>query len=156
MEVAGLVLSVFPIAVKAIQQFRDISSSRKDATRRLRSLERALEIELDIFKVTCELLLKDIVPSDQLKRMLDDPFGDDWKNPQFNRKLRLRLQDSYERIEKGAEEMSLLTVQFEKKIGIQEDLEVFAPFHLFDDLHSFYEAHICWTATRLWVVQGTL
>lgn len=107
MEVAGLVLGVFPIAIKAIQQYRDLSSSRKNATRLLGALETGLVSELQIFRNTCETLLEDIVLSSQVKIMLDDPFGPEWKNKEFNKKLRLRLRDSYHAVEKGTEELRI-------------------------------------------------
>lgn len=135
MELAGLVLGAFPLAIKGIRQIRDLSSYGRNATKLLRGLETGLEGELQIFKGTCEILLDGILPASRVRTMVHDPTGpqsSQWGDGEVNRKVHLRLDASYDAVTKGMEELKGLVIEFKERMGIREDDQVFAHiFHLF-------------------------
>lgn len=89
----------FPLQSKQFNNSKKFLSSLKDAKLRLGALKTGLKSELQIFRCTCESLLEDIVPASEIEVMVVHPFGTEWKNEVFNRRLRLRLQNSYQVVE---------------------------------------------------------
>ncbi|KAI0435611.1 hypothetical protein F4803DRAFT_544977 [Xylaria telfairii] len=122
LEVAGLVLGVLPIAVKAIQGYREIFHSIKNIDQDLRHIELDLETERLRLQNTCETLLVGIVPPTKIHSMIEDPLGPDWKS--YTEKLRLRLYTSYELFEKRVIEMSEATKELRLRLGIEEGSQV--------------------------------
>jgi hypothetical protein len=98
-EVAGVVLGAFPIAVWALEQYREVA----------RRVGFWYEIRLEYQKSSNELkyhhlsfvrnlkqLLLPVVSDDaQLQRLMAEPGGEAWKDPAIIKLLEGRLQDSY-------------------------------------------------------------
>lgn len=105
LEIAGLVLGVLPIAVKALQTHKHMLSSYKRAARLIRNLEKNITTELRFLKTTCETLLDGIALPHEIDAMLGKPFGPAWKQVQINQDLRIRLGDSYASIEEVIEDL---------------------------------------------------
>ncbi|KAK3367735.1 hypothetical protein B0H63DRAFT_489708 [Podospora didyma] len=98
-EVAGIVLGAFPVAIWALEQYRDVA----------RVMGFWYEIRLEYQRSSNELkfhrlsflrnlkqLLLPLMPDDaQLQRLISNPGGDAWKEPKIQNALEARLQDSY-------------------------------------------------------------
>lgn len=116
MEAAGLVLGVIPIAIQALETYRNILSAMKNARRDLEYLIRDLRTEQQILQNTCETLLKGIVPDSVLDDMIEDPFGPAWK--QYNDEVRLRLWRSADIFQERITEMKQAAIDIQKKLAI--------------------------------------
>lgn len=119
MEVAGVILGVLPLAIKAVKQYMDILSSVKDATRTLKYLLQDLETEQVRLETTCEVLLDSIVPHDVIDRLIRTPLGSEWK--QYNEKLRLRLWSTAQRFEEQIAELQVAVEELRTKLCIEPD-----------------------------------
>ncbi|KAM7204679.1 hypothetical protein V8F20_003463 [Naviculisporaceae sp. PSN 640] len=119
MEVAGVVLGVLPLAIKAVKQYMDILSSVKDAKRTLKYLLQDLETEQVRLETTCEVLLDGIVPHDAIDSLIRNPLGSEWK--QYNEKLRLRLWTRAQRFEEQIAEMQAAVEELRRKLCIETD-----------------------------------
>lgn len=124
LEVAGLVLGVLPIAVKTLQTYKKALSSYRNAVGFIQALKADLSNEHCILKCTCELLIQGIAGYHEIDRMLQDPFGPEWKQDRFNRELCLRLGESYSSFESGIHELKNLLEELTTKIGLGPDLKV--------------------------------
>ncbi|KAI1735319.1 hypothetical protein F4680DRAFT_307331 [Xylaria scruposa] len=128
LEVAGLVLGTLPIAVKALQAYREIFHSIKNVSRDLRYIELDLRTEELRLQNTCETLLVGIVPPMQIHSMIEDPFGPGWKS--YTEKLlisfsqRLRLYTSYEVFEDHITRMLEATQELRLQLGIEEGSQI--------------------------------
>jgi hypothetical protein len=80
LEIAGLVLGALPLAIKAIQGYRETFSSLTKIEKGLENLESDLQTEQVRFQNTCELLLIGIVPPMKINAMIADPLGPEWKS----------------------------------------------------------------------------
>lgn len=122
LEVVGVVLGTLPLAIKALQAYRDVLSSVRNGKRDLICLVRILETEQLLLQNTCESLLVGIVPPLMIDTMIDDPFGPGWKK--FDNELRLRLWRSYEKFEEHVAEMGVAVSELKGKLNIGEDGQV--------------------------------
>lgn len=119
MEVAGVILGVLPLAIKAVKQYMDILSSVKDAKRNLKSLLQDLETEQIRLETTCEVLLDGIVPHDAIDRLIRAPLGAEWKP--YSERLRLRLWTTAQRFEEQITEMQAAVEDLRTKLCIESD-----------------------------------
>lgn len=96
---AGIALAVFPILVAGLNQMvAGIENIKRWRRYKLKLEEYAsiLESAQVYFFDTLDELLNDIVPSDEeLELLILEPLGTLWKEPQYNQKLRDRLDRSY-------------------------------------------------------------
>ncbi|KAJ2988698.1 hypothetical protein NUW58_g960 [Xylaria curta] len=91
LEVAGLVLGGLPLAVKAVQGYRETFYSIKNVQRDLGYIERDLETEKLRLQNVCETLLIGIVPPNKINSMIEQPFGPEWKS--YASQLAMTLDD---------------------------------------------------------------
>ncbi|CAJ2505510.1 Uu.00g129040.m01.CDS01 [Anthostomella pinea] len=122
LEVAGFVLGVLPIAIKALQGYKSFLSSFKTAQRDVNRLERDLETEWIRLQNTCEHLLVGVASTSMIDTMIQNPFGPEWKR--YGDKLRLRLWRSSEKFETYVAEMSAATQELKEKLCIQQDGQI--------------------------------
>ncbi|KAI0861777.1 hypothetical protein F4860DRAFT_475049 [Xylaria cubensis] len=122
LEVAGLVLGTLPLAIKAVQAYKEIFYSIKHVSRDLRHIELDLRTEELRLRNTCETLLVGIVPPMQIHAMIEDPFGPGWKS--YTEQLRLRLYTSYDVFEEHITEMSKATQELKLQLGIEESSQI--------------------------------
>lgn len=97
-ETAGLILGSIPLLVSALEHYAEgIETIHKwwRYKKELASLKRILGAEYDRFLNTCEELLAGIVPDKVLAELLEAPGGDRWRNPELERRLRMRLRNSF-------------------------------------------------------------
>ncbi|KAK4107428.1 hypothetical protein N656DRAFT_840433 [Canariomyces notabilis] len=106
-EVAGVILALLPLAIKAARAYADILSSNRTAKYELTKLIQDLETEEACLQNTCELLLMGIVPH----------------NAPFNEKMRLRLWHTHASFVKHIDEMLAATKELHKKLCVTADGE---------------------------------
>jgi hypothetical protein len=97
-EIAGLILGAFPIVIHTLEQYANGVQYVKrfwKYRREFESLIRRLELEVEIFRNTCEELLTGLVPADQITDILNDPAGPAWSDPGVEQLLKKRLQRSH-------------------------------------------------------------
>jgi len=99
-EVAGFLLAAFPLAISALEHYREtaetlgvfwkIRREYKTWTHNLNICKLAFEQNLE------EFLLPLIADEDELQRLIAEPDGAEWKNPELEKRLRKRLPKSYD------------------------------------------------------------
>ncbi|KAF7558495.1 hypothetical protein G7046_g5664 [Stylonectria norvegica] len=101
-EVAGIVLGAFPLAISALEKYREVAK-RLGLFRNIRleykRCRDALVYQQLIFKRHLKQLLLPLVADDddsKIAKLLSDPGGDMWKESSIADLLEERLQESYE------------------------------------------------------------
>ncbi|KAE8440783.1 hypothetical protein EG329_006583 [Mollisiaceae sp. DMI_Dod_QoI] len=99
-EVAGFVLAAFPLAISALEHYRETAETlgifwkiRREYKTWMHSLNicrLAFEQNLE------EFLLPLIADDDELQQLIADPDGPGWKNSELETRLRQRLPKSYD------------------------------------------------------------
>jgi hypothetical protein len=99
MDVAGLVLAVFPIVVNGLSGFANAVGTIKvlhGYHRELARYARNFQVAQTVYVDTITELMADIAESDlELKELIDDGGASLWKEPKYDAKLRARLDQSY-------------------------------------------------------------
>ncbi|KAK4455367.1 hypothetical protein QBC34DRAFT_489656 [Podospora aff. communis PSN243] len=119
LEVVGVVLGVLPLAVKALQGYMSVLSSMKHSQRNLNALIRDLETEHIRLQTTCELLLEGIAPPSVIDRLIQTPFGPDWRP--YNDPLRLRLWTTAAKFEEQVAELQAAVSELRAKLCLEAD-----------------------------------
>jgi hypothetical protein len=99
-EVAGLVLGAFPLAIEALDRYREIAK-RCGFWYKIRLEHKKCENNLSFYRLAYKqqlrlLLLPLIQNENKLQQLLGDPLGEEWKDPTVASLLEARLDDSYE------------------------------------------------------------
>ena len=146
-EVAGLVLAIFPLLVKGvgsyvegiehIKRWRRYSWELKSYARRLRS-QRVRYIN------TLELLFDGIVESEEeLAALINDAGGKIWYEAKYAEKLKSRLDHSYDHFLEALGEMIATLSGLAHKLGMDQNGQV--SFTLFilkkHDSHKYCRLH---------------
>ena len=89
-EIAGLTLAAFPVLLGGLSSYVSGVQTIKQY--------RTLDSERTIFRLTLEELFvaADVVESEELHRMINDPSDVLWRAPESDRMLRENLGSSYE------------------------------------------------------------
>ncbi|KAK5652641.1 hypothetical protein OQA88_10234 [Cercophora sp. LCS_1] len=119
LEVVGIVLGVLPLAVKALQGYVSVLSSMKNAQRNLNALIRDLETEQIRLQTTCELLLDGVAPPSVIDKLIQSPFGPDWKP--YNDRLRLRLWTTSGKFEEQVTQLQQAAQELRAKLCLEAD-----------------------------------
>ena len=123
-EVAGLALAVFPILINGLNHLvAGIETIHRWKLYRVRLKEYATSLEsaLAWFQDTLDELLGNIVPSDEeIKLMLKDPGGEMWKSPEYEEKLRARLDRSYNSYLRTVEQLVRDIRAMSEKLGVDK------------------------------------
>lgn len=119
-EVAGLVLGALPLAISALEHYRDglraIQRWRK-YERELQSLIRNLETERAKLQNVCEMLLTGLVSHSRIEAMVDHPLGDLWLEEGIRKKVRMRLWRSWNVFEKTLQDMNVAIDRLMNALG---------------------------------------
>lgn len=121
-EIAGVVLALLPLAVKAAQVYAEILSTHKAAKHELTKLIQDLETEEACLRNTCELLLTGVAPRTAVDKLVETPFGPEWQP--FNKQMRLRLWHTHDNFVKQIGEMLAATRELHGKLCVKADGEV--------------------------------
>lgn len=128
-EAAGFILAAIPLVISFVEHYaegvRTINRWRKYA-RELKSLCRRLRSEEELFRNMCELLLRDIVSSEQeLETLVSSPAGLGWSDPDLERRLQEKLSArSYAVYREVVEEMLDIVNAIKDRMGIENDGKV--------------------------------
>ncbi|KAK3401309.1 hypothetical protein B0T20DRAFT_430215 [Sordaria brevicollis] len=122
LEVAGLVLGVLPLAIKALRTYKDIMADMKGVPSDLANLIGDLETEMLRLRTSCELLLEQIVPFEDIDDYLDNPLSARWQKSAVNNKLRNRLSDSYPKFEEKVRDIQAVGLDLQRKLRLREDM----------------------------------
>lgn len=135
-EVASLALAVFPILVDGLNKMVvGIETIKRWKHYRLKLKEYALALESAhiYFFDTLEELLNDIVPSDrELGLLILEPLGTLWKTPQYETRLRERLDRSYNSYSTTIQALAFNLKTMCEKLGIDSKGAVNAHFGLLE------------------------
>jgi len=98
-EVAGFVLAAFPLAISALEHYRQTAETL-GVFWKIRREYKTWTHSLDICRLAFEqnleeFLLPLITDEDELQRLIAEPDGVEWKNPELEKRLRQRLPRSY-------------------------------------------------------------
>jgi len=124
-ELAGLVLGAFPIALWGLEQYRDVSKQMgfwfQIRSEYQRSTEELAYHRLS-FEANLKLLLLPIVDDDvQLEDMLNEPGGQAWKNAAIQKALEKRLQKSYDLYLTTLRDMERVMKELSKELAIENE-----------------------------------
>lgn len=126
MEIAGLVLGGIPIAIQALDTYRTILYSMKNARRDLEDMMLVLETQNQILQNTCQLLLRDIVPDSQLDAMTSNPFRPAWKS--YDEEISTRLHRASSAFQQTVTAMEKAVYELQQKLAVDENGKVRAFF----------------------------
>ena len=99
-EVAGLVLGAFPLALSALGKYRETAETLAIFWK-IRREYKAWTQNLNICKLVFEqnieeFLLPLIVDDEELDELIKQPGGEKWRDPELEGRLRQRLPKSYD------------------------------------------------------------
>jgi hypothetical protein len=120
-EVAGLVLGSIPLILAGLQFYAEgISVTRRYAKYReeVNSLLIELRAENSLYLNSINMLLVGVVPPEEMVVFLADPKGLRWKDPKFDRKLRKRLDTSYETYLETISQLIATTNRFSDRLRL--------------------------------------
>ncbi|KAI1110087.1 hypothetical protein F5Y14DRAFT_444251 [Nemania sp. NC0429] len=131
LEIAGIVLGALPLAVKAVQGYREALYSLKRVKHDLDWMEHNISTEEGRLKNACEALLDGVVPRGRIRPMMENPFGTEWKcyedNLVYNILIssrRLRLHTSYDTFEESITRMSSATEKLRMQLGFDQGSQI--------------------------------
>jgi hypothetical protein len=127
-EAAGFILAAIPLVISFVEHYADgvrtINRWRK-YDRELKSLCRRLRSEEELLRNTCELLLRDIVASEQeLETLVLNPAGPEWSDPDLESRLQSKLLGSYVVYMETVEDMKDAVNAIKDRMGIKDDVKV--------------------------------
>ncbi|RKU48929.1 hypothetical protein DL546_009133 [Coniochaeta pulveracea] len=99
-EIAGLVLGAFPLAIEALDRYRDVAK-RCGFWYKIQLEHRKCKDNLTFYRLAYRqqlklLLLPLVQDGNKVQQLLADPRGADWKDPAITGLLEARLDESYE------------------------------------------------------------
>lgn len=99
-EIAGLVLGAFPLAIEALDRYREVAK-RCGFWYKIQLEHKKCKDNLTFYRLTYRqqlklLLLPLVQDGNKVQRLLADPGGGDWKDPTVAGLLEERLNESYE------------------------------------------------------------
>ena len=127
-EVAGIALAVFPIVVNGLSRFAEgvetIQSWRR-YRRELAGYARTLECQQIWYLDTIEELLDGIVHSEEdFAALSHDLGGDAWQRPEYEAKLKRRLDRSYSSYMASMTNMLAALDKIRTKLGVASSGQV--------------------------------
>lgn len=120
-EVAGIVLAVFPIVVKGLGSYVEgVQTVRtwRQYRRELDGYKRQLETQRVWYLDTLEELLGFVQSEEDLKELISDPGGTSWHNLDYEQHLRERLDHSYAPYLRTIRELLSTLQVMQRKLGI--------------------------------------
>ncbi len=123
-EIAGLALATFPIAVDGLRRMVEgVETIRYWRRYRIKLEDYAYNLEAArvYYLDTLDELLMGIVGSDaELAVLINDPGGIAWKNPEYEGSLRRRLDRSYDVYLQILNRMRNALIELREKLGFNE------------------------------------
>jgi len=120
-EIAGVILATFPLIISGLDAYENGFQTMKEWSRFRKEylvFMTALGKQKLFFRQNITTLLDPIVKSeDHMLRLLEDPGGKDWKDPELDNKLRCRLEGLEETYECYMETVNSILALLEKLKG---------------------------------------
>ncbi|KAH7126102.1 hypothetical protein EDB81DRAFT_810411 [Dactylonectria macrodidyma] len=120
-EVAGIVLGSIPLVISGLEHYINglgMLQNFRSYKRVLKSLILALQTEHVSIQNICEKLLVGIAPQTRIEEMIDDPFGDLWREEEILSKLRLRLWRSFKIFDERIRDMKEAIEELRSNLNI--------------------------------------
>ncbi|KAH7020417.1 hypothetical protein EDB80DRAFT_702936 [Ilyonectria destructans] len=124
-EVAGIVLGAFPIAITAVEEFRDVAKRLKlfyEVRTEYKRCRDQLAYNQILFKTNLRrLLLPLVVDDDKIDELLADPGGSGWKEKPLDDLLRKRLKDTYGPYFEFVKEMGTIMDEMNEELALDSE-----------------------------------
>jgi hypothetical protein len=127
-ETAGLVLGTIPLILAGLEFYaKGIAVTKRYWRYReeIRGLIVQLSTEQQLYVNTITTLLIGIVEQDDMPILLDDPCGSRWKDEEFERKLKQRLDTSYETYIQTIDQFHQTVNMFREQLRLHPNGKVF-------------------------------
>lgn len=124
-ELAGLVLGAFPVAIWGLEQYRDVAKQMGFWFQIRSEYQQSID-ELRYHRLSFEgnlkLLLLPLVDDDtQLENMMDKPGGPAWKDASIQKALEKRLQKSYASYLAILADMERVMKELNEELAVEDD-----------------------------------
>jgi hypothetical protein len=124
-EIAGLVLGAFPVAIWALERYREVARMMgfwyEIRLEYQRSSNELKFHRLSFIRNLKQLLLPLVHDDAQLQRLISDPGGEAWQDPEVQSALEARLQDSYDLYLEILSEMRRVMLDLNQELAIDND-----------------------------------
>ncbi|KAG7285372.1 hypothetical protein NEMBOFW57_009999 [Staphylotrichum longicolle] len=123
-EIAGVVLGSIPLIISALEHYGNGLSTIqrwRRYQRELQSLVRNLQTEQVKLQNVIEKLLVGIASSSEIEALIDDPFGDLWRQETLETKIRFRLWSSSAVFTETVYDILKAIKEMKERIGPQGD-----------------------------------
>ncbi|RYP70422.1 hypothetical protein DL771_005463 [Monosporascus sp. 5C6A] len=127
LEVVGVVLGTIPLIISAIEHCERVIETLHIMRRRakvMHSLARSLSTEQRILENTCETLLGGIVPADDIKPLLAEPFGPLWQEDKIRLEVERRLDHTATDFKGLMKDMLEALQELRIKLDLESDMNV--------------------------------
>ena len=118
-EIAGLVIGTFPLLISGFEHYgKSVSAlwrfhlAHKNCKHVLLYHHTLLEYNIE------ELLLPLVVDDDKLKRLIEDPAGKMWEDPELEERLKERLPGSYDVFLTIMIKINKLVEELKRELGV--------------------------------------
>lgn len=112
-EVVGLALAVFPIAIKEVERYKGVITGRD-----IRHLADSLKNNERIFTNSVENLLRSVVWTSELAVLLGDLHGDAWRDDNLRQKVTKHLGQDADDILLKIKEIHGTVSQLQRKLPV--------------------------------------
>ncbi|KAK4452752.1 hypothetical protein QBC34DRAFT_345838 [Podospora aff. communis PSN243] len=124
-EIAGLVLGAFPVAIWALERYREVARMMgfwyEIRLEYQRSSNELKFHRLSFIRNLKQLLLPVVHDDAQLQHLISDPGGDAWQDPEVQSALEVRLDDSYDLYLEILSEMRRVMQDLSQELAIDND-----------------------------------
>lgn len=124
---AGLVLGAIPLVISAMEHYADGVETLGRYRRyklELRTLINILQTEKTKLMNTCDKLLVGLAPPWQIEAMIENPYGELWREKEMQKKIRVRLWRSFTVFEDTVKDVHAAIEEMVLRLGLQPDGKV--------------------------------
>ena len=111
LEIVGVILGVAPLIFSSIEYWKSGITGKE-----MRQLERRFKTQHNIFLNTIEEIFSPFVSDGQLIRLLENPTGPNWQDPQMSASLKEHLGGSYESFEGIVEDVKNMMIELQETL----------------------------------------
>ncbi|EKG16004.1 hypothetical protein MPH_06826 [Macrophomina phaseolina MS6] len=126
-ELAGLVLAVLPLVISALEDYNEGLDPVKAFVKwenYLPQYIRKLRNQHVHYEQTLRLLLAPITTEYELAEMIAEPHGELWKDPEMARKLKLKLDESYDAYHQTIQDVEKIMRAIAEKLDLERTIDV--------------------------------
>jgi hypothetical protein len=112
-EVAGIVLAVLGVLIKGVGGYNEVATGRD-----VNLLVESLKANKIMFSNSVECLLRSIVSTDELTRLLNDQTGEVWRDRDLDQRVVAHLGDSTENITQKIHDIYRTLARLQRKLPV--------------------------------------